>query len=1219
MRADSDGESKFDLTPVGCRPTNAADVFGKPTPCSKTQVPVCAEHVQSKYNCQVTHPIQDENACMNEDVPTQSGMEDEGVGSNSTRSFVTKHFSFLTWNVNGLISKLKDHDFVSYVSTFDFICLVETFMEKKCDENVFPCHKLYPKPAVRFTKVGRSAGGVICLVRKELLPFVKQIDVVCANIAVFLINKKLFGTPKDVLYVCAYVHPQGSPFYVHFDIDNGVDSLEDCLIDCLLKYDAYVILCGDLNSRTSNLAHSGLNNVDFDMEQKSQTLHGARRSQDCILNSYGKLLLNMCTSLSLSILNGLCQGDLEGCYTYICDKGSSVDDYFLFSDELFDLVCDECELTVVDRIESDHMPVTVSVNLFHSVANDPEKRDICQSLEKFVWNSENIDAFVKSLNNETFLTRIDIATCIIDTDINLALGIFNEGLKECAECMRKTVFFNKNKRSDNWFDHECVMKRKHVRTLLRRYRRNLCPNVRHEFVVSRREYKKFLKQKEKCYNDMLLNKLLSSIRNQKEFWDTLNKASFKKKQPKNSIDIDVWFQHFRSLLDKEDCSNCYIDGEHDDLTNNYMNRPISAEEIEFAFRKLKNGKAPGPDSIIGEIFKYSKDQITPFMIKLFNHLFETGTFPEEWTESFILPVYKKGDINNPNNYRGISLSNICGKLFSIVINRRLQEWVEENDITGGHQAGFKKGHSTVDHMFTLLALVQKQFSLNRKLYVAFIDFEKAFDSINRNLLWPVLLKNGIKGKLYKCIRSMYEHVKCRVRSGALLTDQINCTAGVKQGDVCSPILFSLFINELALDVINNGRHGARFCNYDAYELFILLLADDVVLLSETVVGLQIQLNSLQRAATSLQLKVNMSKSDIIVFRKGGYLSAREKWTLNGISMPVVNVYKYLGILFTTRLSFVPNCKDLASRGKNALLHIMRKLCLLNNTSFQLYIKIFDAQVQPIVQYGAELWGLSKAAVHCESLHLFALKRFLCVGIRTPNDLVYGETGRYPIYVNSAVQCMRYWLKLLQMEMSRIPKKAYDMLLNLDMKGKKNWVTDIRICLFENGFGEVWLNQGVGNIYRFIKVFRQRLIDCNWQKWNDHIQNSDRFSMYRSFSHTHDIKPYLTINMDRYLLCATSRFRLGVSGLATHLYRYRQINDNDMLCPLCGLDKDDEFHFVLCCPLLDEIREIFIPAKYYQQPCLFKFCLMMSSTRENDVRGLSLFLNKAFRYRSVALS
>ena len=124
--------------------------------------------------------------------------------------------------------------------------------------------------------------------------------------------------------------------------------------------------------------------------------------------------------------------------------------------------------------------------------------------------------------------------------------------------------------------------------------------------------------------------------------------------------------------------------------------------------------------------------------------------------------------------------------------------------------------------------------LTENFIFGFIDFEKAFDSVNRNLLRPILLKNDIKGKLFRCIKSTYNNVKARVRCGAKLAEYVDCTAGVKQGGVRSPILFCLFINELALAVIYKGRHGVGFM-FDTFELFILLLADDVILMSETVV------------------------------------------------------------------------------------------------------------------------------------------------------------------------------------------------------------------------------------------------------------------------------------------------------------------------------------------------------------------------------------------------
>ena len=347
----------------------------------------------------------------------------------------------------------------------------------------------------------------------------------------------------------------------------------------------------------------------------------------------------------------------------------------------------------------------------------------------------------------------------------------------------------------------------------------------------------------------------------------------------------------------------------------------------------------------------------------------------------------------------------------------------------------KKDYSTVDHMFTLMAMIQKQFALNRKLYVAFIDFEKAFDSISRKLLWPILLKNGIKGRLYKCVRSMYENVKARIRCGATFTDYINCTRGVKQGDVCSAVLFSLFINELALDIIYNGRHGVSLSN-DFVQLVILLFADDMILLSETVIGLQTQLNNLFSAASRLQLKVNMKKSNIVVFRKGGYLGARERWIYDGCMMRVVN--SYILVCFSTRLNFYLACQDLVSRAKRALLCIMSKLYRIdcNSINVVVFLKIFDAQVQPVVLYGAEIWGLDSSSSVIDNVHLFGLKRYLGVDRRTPNDLVYGEVGRFPIQINARVRCIRHWLKLMRLEEHRLPLRAYKMLFNLDQRGKK---------------------------------------------------------------------------------------------------------------------------------------------------------------------------------------
>ena len=134
---------------------------------------------------------------------------------------------------------------------------------------------------------------------------------------------------------------------------------------------------------------------------------------------------------------------------------------------------------------------------------------------------------------------------------------------------------------------------------------------------------------------------------------------------------------------------------------------------------------------------------------------------------------------------------------------------------------------------------------------------------------------------------------------------------------------------------------------------------------------------------------------------------------------------------------------------------------------------------------------------------------------------------------------------------RLPHKAYMMLYNLDARGKRNWVSNVRMQLFQYGFGFVWMNQGVGRVKEFIHVFRERLIDCRWQDWEDHVQTSDRFSMYRSVnSISHCTKTYITINMDRHLKRIMTKFRFGVSEITVHYHRYRSHVEKDLKCPLC---------------------------------------------------------------------
>ena len=141
------------------------------------------------------------------------------------------------------------------------------------------------------------------------------------------------------------------------------------------------------------------------------------------------------------------------------------------------------------------------------------------------------------------------------------------------------------------------------------------------------------------------------------------------------------------------------------------------------------------------------------------------------------------------------------KLYSYILNKGLTCWIKNNNLLNESQAGFRKMYSTIDHLFTLMSLIQKQLLHRKIFYVAFIDFRKAFDSVIRSKLWAVLKKKRSERKMYKAVASKYNVVKSKVRAGNDLTESFLCPRGLKQEEICSPVLFSLFIDELANEIM----------------------------------------------------------------------------------------------------------------------------------------------------------------------------------------------------------------------------------------------------------------------------------------------------------------------------------------------------------------------------------------------------------------------------------
>ena len=1141
-------------------------------------------------------------------------------------SQLTNSLTFLSWNVDGLWNKLADPDFMEYVSSFDVVCLFETFLnitffppEKWANFCSFSC------PAVKLSHQGRSSGGIVVLIRKEYFDFVSRVDVSCDQVLVLKLAKSLFETHCDVFLVACYVPPTDSPFYKDSVHKCQIHEIEQCLASVLERFgDALFLMCGDFNGRTANLQP----NPDVFKPDPEQLLRHStdmfihnRQSDDSVVNPFGRHLLNVCACFELLILNGFCNPELSKQFTFVSSCGASVNDYFIMSTELVPLCAN---LKVDERVESVHMPLLLSVSCSQSQIDTNARHDKTQSdsYAKMTWNPDKAHILTEMCASSVFQNHIALANTQVEDSVDVALQTFTKAIKEAAACMTKNIRPHDGHQSDRhtqpWYDQECRTSKKSTKKALRNFNKKKTNENRIIYVEERKNYKRLLRTKEKEFKKNTVDKLINSCSNSEAFWKEIKKHR-RKVRVQNNITEGAWFQHFSTVLNEnaelnEDNVQFTEENNSEDMFHS-LNVDITENEVRASLKHAKSGKAAGPDGIINEVLKVAEPTIVPFLTKYFNVIFSTSVFPEEWTKAIIFPLHKKGDVNNPDNYRGIALISCISKLYTHILNKRLTDWAEMNDKISDTQAGFRKNYSTLDHIFTVFALVQKQFLSDRKVYVSFVDFRKAFDTVKRHVLWNILSNLGVCGKMLLALQSMYKSVRFCVMDKMTCTDYFECLQGLKQGCLASPTLFTFLINELASYIISHGRHGFQF-RPGAVELFLLMFADDIALFSSTPRGLQTQLNNLHTIATRLGLSVNVNKTKIIVFRKGGPLSRHEKWTYGTQNVEVVNVYKYLGLNFSTRLSIKVSVEDIVIKAKKCVVDIFKTLWKLNCTSPTIFFKLFDAQVVPILLYASEIWGTNELD-EIEKVHLFACKRLLNVGLRTPNQMVYGELGRYPLFVMASTRCVSFWLRLCELANNRYSKMAYLMLKGLDEREKETWASEMKMLLYTNGFGHVWLSQGVGNKEAFLKVFKQQMSDCAKQNWSSKLSDSERFTLYSSFKSSLQREKYFDVVTSHYVRNMYIKFRLNISDLNCNRYRYHSNFFNLNACHFCPDAKEDETHFLFYCPIYNHLRAKYLAGfdlTYYRSRQLS----ILSADNIQSIVNIAKFIFYAFKFRATKL-
>ena len=448
--------------------------------------------------------------------------------------------------------------------------------------------------------------------------------------------------------------------------------------------------------------------------------------------------------------------------------------------------------------------------------------------------------------------------------------------------------------------------------------------------------------------------------NLRSFWARVNESRRSKESTTHIHDrngevlseetevIRRWKEHFEGLLQK-------TDGPYQNTTWREVpledDQEILKEEVRRAVKRLKMRKAPGICGVVSEMLKAGGEVVVEWLTEVFNMVWRIGVAPEDWKNAVIVPVYKKGSRLDCSNYRGISLMSIVGKVFARVLNERVKEVT--GDKVMDEQGGFRSGRGCCDQIFAVKQMVKKTIEKDRKMYMAFVDLEKAYDNVSREKLWKVLDEYGVKGKLLGAIQALYVDGKARVKVGGVESELFGVHRGVRQGCTLSPWLFNVFIDRVTREAKRQFRSEVKLSTGD---VGVLLFADDMVVMAESAEGLQSNLQVLSDILSRWELKVNWRKTKMMRVAK-----KREECEvkIGEEKIEQVDVMKYLGVMISSDGSMDKEVEariGIATRvigGMNEM--VLKRKELSRSTK----LKVVNATAMPTLMYGCETWSLSK--------------------------------------------------------------------------------------------------------------------------------------------------------------------------------------------------------------------------------------------------------------------
>ena len=469
--------------------------------------------------------------------------------------------------------------------------------------------------------------------------------------------------------------------------------------------------------------------------------------------------------------------------------------------------------------------------------------------------------------------------------------------------------------------------------------------------------------------------------------------------------------------------------------------------------------------------------------------------------------------------------------------------------------------------------------------------------------------------------NMYSESSYRIKCNGEYSSAIPCKLGVKQGCNLSPLLFNLFIN----DIHNIFDPTSEAVNINGNKFNSLSFADDLVLLSESPSGLQNCLDKLEKYCTDWGLKVNLSKTNVVVFNKSFTKKIKTlNFSINGQPIEMTKSYCYLGIDISSTGSFSKALDSLYKKSLRSLFSLYSSLNIYSDgSSIPLFLKLFDALVKPILLYGSEIWGYATLNLTNNPSEKL-INKFYRILLGVPNYCstigTHVELGRFPVSVDIKYSMLKYFCRVVTLPKSRLVSHCYWSLFNLK-NVKDRWLSSVKEiieCAGQRTFNFLWNSQkslsqvNTKLIYKcqgqVLETFKQQFISTAVNK----MAEQNKLQYFREAKTEFTLSKYLHIlaaRNSRSLLC---KLRLGALKLEVETGRKFGVVRNERVCKLCNSGQvEDEIHFLFSCETLDEIRQTLL------RP-LYRKCSHLQNVSHLD-KLLYLFFNENLAEDELSLA